>query len=1587
MKYRIYLMIATIMWTSSITAQGLGESQLLQKQQQGNHPEQNDKGNAPLVSNRDQTGVNSYAAGSILQASSDKSVAYYQNVAKQWGWYVGIGPALTKEEASHLNVVYKFSNKNKAGHWMKLEAIDGYGDYTTDHRLETYIAPSNGNDSTINVNWKEKITSVCQWEFMPDGSGNSVIMERAYDDEKNLIYNYQPVFISDKEIIGSYTDSWGLPAKISQKNGKPADVLVNIQLDQWGNDSIIKLVDTEGNLLMNSSGSWIIRNICDRHGNVLENYALNQLGAPMNDNWGNCSWKAIMDNYGNTLHNANFDAGGNPVRLSGDYTCEDVSEKHYEYDRWHRLVSKSFYNGNEPDTTSQGVHKIDYTYNNYGQKLSMIARGLNNEPRAYGKAKSAYDYYQYDPKGNILSLLRLGPDSFYLKSDDYYYRVLIEYDGDNLKKEEDYIYNGSDTVLWHYESYSPPFNIFYHRNESAYIDSLDANGNILSRTYVTKDQDPITLPDRLPGDYNPYSRYVSTYQYAPHLCTKVTTWYDQKGNWAHSNSNDESPARTIVTTDSLRHTITHTEFSKDSVILAHYQEVYDEHFSMLQYKQSLTTTGEAGRSGLNDALYYKTKMEYTPTGQVSSITSLNEFDEPTYACSNYYYYCYQINDNSGKPVYYDENKNVVKRYGSPSGTKAASVEIISESGKNNGLKDGDILIRYGEWLYSHNQNSYYGFKDLYAQMVFSAIKDSIEIWILRHFTEEKESKIIKLHVKGGTISEIGFAVHEIYYTNKETQRYLRAFLDFKQEEELAGRSVMPIKKQGKNNYYAQIIPHYSNRIYSAYSHGWHNPMFLIAKKQDGSSGWPESNNDHVYSYDGEREYTSIFDECIYLMSEDGISLKCDSLDGHLSNVDINNNSLSEEEHQKAIKLLEKAKDKYPDVFIPNKNEYMSEILRSQPSDINAINAYEMIKTIKKEYVGFSEKDKSPQILNHLEDIDSTEVLRVYSNLGPEAKKYRELTYLLDKKYYTSQIAPKDTNQIAEKGIAFLHETPAGIDEILYLSQDTVVWAKGNMTHGTKDIIKKNMLGGEYSPLDKYNQNDLNLNNLSKSYDIAILWHNHQLYSKSLPLLKRLCKRKYGPAYATLAKAYLTGTGVAVDTIRAISLYEKAHNLGEPVHNELGKLYYEIHQYKSALQHLKYGDNAQTYYVIGTIYENGGHGVTANSDSAYYYYSEASKSYDDSDWEKFFLAEERISHTMENRKYMPSDFVELSPLIARSMSVDSLYSIGRKYYFNDDYVKAYPYLKAAADSLYPEAEVKIARYMEDERFGFNDKQKAQEFRQLAKKHYLEYAEKGNKVAYSMIAKLYKAKDMEGKGIDLDSTKYYYELALQHYDFSVAKTLGDIYKEEYNYSEALNAYLIGAKAGQKDCMYLTAQLYELDFNIPEATKWYRECYQTSENQGERERAKNALERLGASLVQKLTASDMVGVWLQKNANGEKVFLPNGYFFGFFANDTRNVLLELKNQSFTPWMIGKYHVYTNSQYEEEVELLYKSPDWSGRKNKLSVKFYGNTMTTTYGNNTLNTLQTWIKQSNDSEVINYIMQNWESYKKYLQDNLQYSK
>ena len=105
------------------------------------------------------------------QPITNKDTLYCTRTKKQNGWFAPLD-TISKEVASHRNHCFRFTNKNQAGNWSRMESIDGYGNYVKE-TMNPYILKlgSSKTDQDANQEWIEKLKTICIYEFIADYSG------------------------------------------------------------------------------------------------------------------------------------------------------------------------------------------------------------------------------------------------------------------------------------------------------------------------------------------------------------------------------------------------------------------------------------------------------------------------------------------------------------------------------------------------------------------------------------------------------------------------------------------------------------------------------------------------------------------------------------------------------------------------------------------------------------------------------------------------------------------------------------------------------------------------------------------------------------------------------------------------------------------------------------------------------------------------------------------------------------------------------------------------------------------------------------------------------------------------------------------------------------------------------------------------------------------------------------------------------------------------------------------------------------------------------------------------------------------------
>ena len=142
----------------------------------------------------------SHVRANILQSSSNArggkngkmfisdDTIYCSQTKKQYGWFAPMD-TLSKEMTLHQRY-FRFTKRNNSGHWLRLESIDAYGNYVKGS-LSPYILKLGSaaeSDKNANSDWVEKLKTACIWEFIADYTGETIVQERAYDENMNIIF-------------------------------------------------------------------------------------------------------------------------------------------------------------------------------------------------------------------------------------------------------------------------------------------------------------------------------------------------------------------------------------------------------------------------------------------------------------------------------------------------------------------------------------------------------------------------------------------------------------------------------------------------------------------------------------------------------------------------------------------------------------------------------------------------------------------------------------------------------------------------------------------------------------------------------------------------------------------------------------------------------------------------------------------------------------------------------------------------------------------------------------------------------------------------------------------------------------------------------------------------------------------------------------------------------------------------------------------------------------------------------------------------------------------------------------------------------
>ena len=608
---------------------------------------------------------------------------HYGQLIKRYGWFEGL-ERISEDEASYRDCHYVLKYH---GRWAKypyaMEARDGYGKLTTKHSVVPYILNQyDDTDEGADETMKEKIKTICQWEFVCNQDGNFVVQERALDKEGNLIFIYNRSATSNpQKVISTYTDDYGFPLMLRDS----AYFYMRTTYDNRGFETLMEFYDDQGLPITNRDSVYQTRRFYLDNGVESAEFSCFLDGRRTIDRFGNCGWIAeFSDDSLRTIESTFVDADLNYCRSTDD----SVIVKRYKYDEHGRIIEESYWDEEgKPDTCSYGYHAQCLEYNRHGQVTRVYLLGCDSLPYI---AKNGLKeiIHKYDKWGNEILLENVLEEGI----DGYKY----EYTEDGtLIKEESYIVP-SDTVNGDTVYFKRYYKDIVNRIETNMYSEFctrttyDSLNNQTSYAYYdAKNNQPIEM--------NGYHINKTQYEYNGTETTYLDSYFDLNGKLAYEDGRSWAYAKVKV--DSTAKTKSFLLYDKDGKCISGFKnESDDEKMEHKVAEESINEKWETIRTYKNKQFYYRARLIYPikPSRSDKAVGwyAVNELGEPSviYDAPIAYYANYF---GHGEDLYFDEYGRKINPI-EHSWFYLAYIEL-SQTESFIGFKDADIILGCNDW--------------------------------------------------------------------------------------------------------------------------------------------------------------------------------------------------------------------------------------------------------------------------------------------------------------------------------------------------------------------------------------------------------------------------------------------------------------------------------------------------------------------------------------------------------------------------------------------------------------------------------------------------------------------------------------------------------------------------------------------------------------------------------------------------------------------------------------------------------------------------------------------------------------------------
>lgn len=686
---------------------------------------------------------------------------------------------LTAQEATYAGFSYRYIEKDERGYFGRLECVNGYGNYSTYSPLnETLLVDpdSEDNGNMEHPEIVERMSSVCQWLFQRDELGR-LLQQNAYDANGDLVYSFNLVWTDSLHASGIYTDAWGLPI-VQQCDTVSLSTNPFLTFSPEGYNIQIDYIDEEGYPVYNREGVFRTVMTYDSKGNNLERWSCDDIGNRMMNNFGYSGLIRTYNINNRLIAYRKVDTKGTPLPFDIAIVGDDPVEIRYIYDRHGNTLSRSYWDSEgEPSCDEDGVHERRQTYNSRGKVKVRAHYDMQGRPVAYDATGRCFTVSEYDGQGNTVALRELKTDSATLaKHSRLNSEIFAKYDSKGeLVEASIFRFYDKQKIRSHYtkqdtltgEEWSEYFRISSEGDYYLEVQCYDGNDYLDSKRFLSyPKRKPITVPD---FGYS-IKRYDKAYP-SKGVFQYDTYYLNQDSVLCMPLPDENDFAHRLDVYDSIACVQRVMEWDTEDNLtcnqIYYYPDASMSNSSAMQEMNFKNVPGIVGNTG---PYSFKLITQRDPYGKVKWIRAYNEWSEPALISSlTQGYHASKI--INGTNHFYDENDQEVERSEINNPYSAYIVEIISDQGYQAGLKDGDVLVRYGNAMIDpENKNR----ELLSHECVRLASESSKYIWVLRHDVPNKKSSVLKIRLGEGTFRELGFQLHPVFYTQCEAERFTEA---------------------------------------------------------------------------------------------------------------------------------------------------------------------------------------------------------------------------------------------------------------------------------------------------------------------------------------------------------------------------------------------------------------------------------------------------------------------------------------------------------------------------------------------------------------------------------------------------------------------------------------------------------------------------------------------------------------------------------------------------------------------------------------------------------------------------------------------